>query len=749
METTTTAAKKGQIYDLDDLLQKTGEYLPQSRLPLIREAFDFAQHAHEGQKRKSGEPFMQHPLQTALVLADLRLDHKAIAAGLLHDVPEDCNIPLSEIERKFGPEISRLVDGVTKLSKIAFHARQEESKVRRDESDNQAENLRKMLISMVEDIRVVLIKLADRLHNMRTLGALLPERRRQIAFETLEIYAPLAHRLGIWQLKWELEDLAFRHLEPEKYREIARLIANRRLSRENYISQVITILKSELEKVGIQADVTGRPKHIYSVHKKIEKYAEEGKDFGQIYDLLAVRVLVNEVQDCYSALGVIHSLWHPIPGQFDDYIANPKESMYQSLHTTVMCLGAKPLEVQIRTHEMHRVAEYGIAAHWRYKEGSKKDVRFEEKVAWLRQLMEWQNDVVGAREFVESVKTDIFQDQVFVYTPKGEIKDLPAGSTPLDFAYRIHTDLGHRCIGAKINGRLVPLDYQLKNGDTVEILSSRSAKGPSRDWLNPNLGYVQTSHARAKIRQWFKRQERAENVERGKELLEKELKRLGLSLGDEEEVAHLFKYERLEDFLAAIGYGEVNPQQIAVRLTVQQEKPLALPEVAPSKSIDYSGVRVMGVGDLLTHLARCCNPVPGDEIIGYVSRTKGVTIHRRDCPNVLHEDEKERLVPVDWGSAAQQMYPVHIRVEAWDRVGLLRDITTVISQDKVNMTSVALEVQPDHTTSLFMTLETTGIEQLTRVLGRLEGVRGVLSVVRDGARSQTQPASTGKMPPAP
>ncbi|MER3448691.1 MAG: (p)ppGpp synthetase [Chloroflexota bacterium] len=719
------------------LITKVSEYLSHEKVALVEAAVDFAAEAHDGQVRASGTPFIEHPLQTALLLADLKLDAAAIAAALLHDVVEDCNVPLEAIEQRFGPEVARLVEGVTKLSRIQWSP---SNLTDRRLLEQQAQNLRKMFVAMAEDIRVVLIKLADRLHNMRTLEALPPEKARRVAQETMDIYAPLAGRLGIWQFKWELEDLAFRCLEPERYREIARLIRARRASRERYIGQVVEVLKRELERAGIKAEVTGRPKHIYSIAQKVAKYAEQGKDFTEIYDLLAVRILVHTVQDCYSALGVVHSIWHPIPGHIDDYIANPKPSGYQSLHTTVIALDGRPLEVQIRTYEMHWVAEYGVAAHWKYKEGRHQDPKFEDKIAWLRQLMEWQRDMQGALEFVESVKSDIFRDQVYVFTPKGELKELPAGSTPIDFAYRIHTELGHRCIGAKVNGRLVPLDYQLQNGDVVEIIASKQSKGPSRDWLNPNLGYVRTSHAREKIRQWFRKQERASNIERGRELVEKELRRLGIQMALED-LAKLFNYEKVDDFLVAVGCGDIHPHQIGAKVAEPppaEAVPLAERPPQTDGSAPYSVVDVMGIGDLLTNLAKCCNPIPGDPIIGYITRGKGVTVHRRNCPNVLNEDEKDRLIQVSWGRSPRQVYPASIRLEAWDRVGLLRDVSAVVSEEKVNITYVSTRVRPDRSAVINLTVETTGLDQLSRVMAKLEGIRGVISVTRElGRGSET------------
>ncbi|MCX5994506.1 MAG: bifunctional (p)ppGpp synthetase/guanosine-3',5'-bis(diphosphate) 3'-pyrophosphohydrolase [Chloroflexi bacterium] len=717
--------------DIKPLLDKVKEYLPEEKLSLVEDAFLFALKAHGNQLRLSGDPFISHPVETAMIVADLQLDETSVAAALLHDVPEDCGIPFSEIESRFGPEVKKLVEGVTRLDKISSQVQGTGLK-KIAESEAQVESLRKMFVAMAEDIRVVLIKLADRLHNMRTLKALSPEKQQRIARETMDIYAPLAHRLGIWQLRWELEDLAFRYLQPNEYRQIARLIAARRATRERYIEKVSQILREELAKAGIKAEITGRPKSLYSAYQKMQKYASQGKEFSDIHDLLALRVLVDTVQDCYSALGIVHSLWHPLPDQFDDFIANPKETMYQALHSTVMCIGARPLEVQIRTYRMHRIAEYGVAAHWKYKEGAKKDIAFEEKITWLRQLMEWQRELSGTA-FIESIKTDIFQDQVFVYTPKGEIKELPRGATPLDFAYRIHTNLGHRCVGAKVNGRLVSLDYQLRNGDTIEIMTTKADRGPSLDWLNTNLGYVRTNQARERIKQWFRRREKAENVERGREILEKELRRLGISFADRDRIAGLFKYDLVDDFLAAIGCGDISPNQIALKLTAPEERPQQTPSpVAPPKSkASSSGVKVLGVGDLLTHIAPCCQPVPGDEIIGFITRSRGVTIHRKNCPNILNEDEKERLIKVEWGKAGLS-FPVNITVDGWDRVGLLRDITTLVSEEKLNITAVSLSdaERKDGTISIFLTLDVNNIGQLGRIFSKIEGVPGVINVIR-------------------
>jgi GTP pyrophosphokinase len=727
------------VATVDELIEKTQAYLPGDRTHLIEEAYRFAEECHRDQVRKTGDPYITHPLDTAATVADLQLDASAVAAALIHDVQEDCGVSNAELTKRFGRDVAHLVDGATKLDRIAWKAPEEAVRDRAA----QAENLRKMFLAMARDVRVVIIKLADRLHNMRTLYALSPEKQQLIAQETMEIYAPLASRLGIWQIGRELEDLSFRYLSPERYRQIANLLASSRAAREKYIAQVESILRKELDKNGIHAEVQGRAKHLYSINQKMEKYAAQGKTFNDLYDLLALRLLVETEADCYRALGVVHNLWRPIPGQFDDYIANPREGVYRSLHTTVLCLGARALEVQIRTHEMHHLAEYGVAAHWRYKEGGKRDHRFEERVSWLRQLLEWQRDMAAADDFVELVKTDLFQDQVFVYTPKGEVQDLPVHSTPIDFAYRIHTDIGHRCIGARVNGRLVPLNYQLQNGDMVEVLTSKAPRGPSRDWLNADLGYVMTSHAREKIRAWFKLQERAANVERGRDLLHKELRRLALSLADcQDLLLRSFKFEEMDEFLAALGYGGISLHQIATKLAPLVQPQAGIEELAiaaPQRAVYTTDVEVLGSGDLLTQLARCCNPVPGDPIVGYVTRSRGVTVHRRDCGNVLREDEKERLVEVEWGQGGQ-LYPVAVRIEAWDRVGLIRDIGSIVAEEKVNMAAVRTQEHSDQTVSVFLTLLTAGVDQLTRLLSKLEAVRGVFSVDRhiEGADRQAR-----------
>jgi len=710
--------------DAQKLIELASSYLPEDKIALVKEAYEFAAKAHQGQVRKTGEPYLEHPLSAAMILAELHLDAETLAAALLHDVPEDCGISLEEIEAKFGSPVVKLVDGVTKLNKLANRARTGEAR-----SKAQAENLRKMLLATAEDLRVVLIKLADRLHNMRTLGGLPAEKRRAIAQETLEIYAPLAHRLGMREIKWQLEDLAFRYLKPRVYHQIARLLAGKRDERERFISEASQILSQELDKAGIQARVYGRPKHIYSIYQKMSKYDAQGKRFGDIHDLFALRLLVDSVSDCYKALGVIHTLWHPIPEEFDDFIANPKDNGYQALHTTVMSQGTTPLEIQIRTHDMHRVNEFGVAAHWLYKEG-KAGEKFKDEIAWLRQLGDWREEL-DSEEFLESVKTDVLVDRVFVYTPKGEIKELPRGSTPLDFAFQIHTDLGYRCIGAKVNGRLEPLNYGLKNGDVVEIMASKVEKGPSLDWLNPELGYVKTSHARSKVRQWFAKQERSQCIETGKQIWDKEVKKLGVDLPGVDKVARLLNYDSADDLFAALGNGSISSAQIMLRLSGELEPTEEGLEVLPPRKISPVSINVLGVGDLLTRLANCCHPLPGDKIIGYITQGRGITVHRRDCPNIVHEEEKERLVKVDWGVVAQ-VYPVAIQVDAWDRVGLVRDVSAIIAEEGVNLSEVSTDNHRDDSVTLHLTLEVKSAAQLSKIMSRIHSVWNVVSVTRKG-----------------
>ena len=725
------------------MIEKAAGYLPADRVKVVESALRFAEEAHDGQMRLSGEPYFEHPLQTALVLADLHLDSNALAAALLHDVMEDCDVPYDTLQEQFGAEVADLVDGVTKLKKTELLPDAEAPRGPKRSSEDElarAASVRKMLMTMAEDVRVVLIKLSDRLHNMRTLDALPEKRRVAIARETLDIYAPLAHRLGIWEMKWSLEDLAFRYLEPSAYWDISQLLNAKRAEREDYVERVIGVLRVELEKAGIEAQVTGRPKHIYSIYKKSLAYADRNKAPSEIYDLFALRILVEDVPECYSALGVVHARWHPLPGQFDDYIATPKDNLYRSLHTAVLCEDAFPVEVQIRTHEMHQLAEYGVAAHWLYKEGGTPDRPFEEKMTWLRQLVEWQREIRGVVEYVESFKTDIFKDQVFVYTPKGDLKELPAGAGPLDFAYRIHTEVGHRCIGAKVNGKLVSLQSELRNGDTVEIMTSKTMRGPSLDWLNPNLGYLKTASAREKVRQWFNRQARKTNIQQGKELFHKQLRRLDSAL-EVADVADAMRFDTPDELFEALGSGAVSTVQVVNSLSAQEVE--TEPEIvqAPPGVVPETGIEVLGVGDLLTKMARCCGPIRGDEIIGYITRNRGVTVHLESCPNVRNESELDRLIEVSWGKS-MTVYPVGLRLEAWDRVGLLSDITSVVSAENVNIVS-CLSENADDVSTITIIVHIRGIDQLNRLCLKLEGVQGVMHVLRvnnDGAVPVTRGA---------
>ena len=712
--------------DAETLLKEAGSYLPADKVEFLRSAYEFAAQAHEGQVRASGEPYFEHPLNVAMTLAELQLDAASIAAALLHDVVEDCDISITEIGTRFGSEVAKLVDGVTKLQRLT--SRSEDKEI---DSRTQAENLRKLLMATAEDLRVVLIKLADRLHNMRTLGALPLGKRRAIARQTLDVYAPLAHRLGLRRTKWQLEDLAFRYLEPKQYRRFSRLIASKRAEREGFVEEGIGLLTEELRNAGIEARVFGRPKHIYSTYLKAKRYAEMGKSFGDIHDLFALRVLVDSIPDCYKALGVVHNFWHPIIEEFNDYIANPKENGYQSLHTTVLCKGTTPIEVQIRTHEMNQVATFGVAAHWHYKEGGKKEPSMDARMAWLQDLAE-RRDELDSEEFIASLKTDVLTDQVFVYTPKGEIKDLPKGATPLDFAFRIHTDLGYRCIGAKVNGKLVQLNQPLNNGDVIEIVASKTERGPSMDWLNPEAGYVRTSHAQTKVRQWFNKQERSQGIETGRQMLESGMKRLGVHVPGAEKLAGKLGYSGADELYLAVGRGNLTVSQIALKLSSDLETPEKGIEVsAPTKRVSSTSIRVLGVGDLYTRMANCCNPLPGDEIIGYITQGRGVTIHRRDCPNVVNEVEKERLVAVDWGSVAQ-VYPVKLQIDSYDRSGLLRDISAVIAEEGINITNVDFTRDDGGSTSLRVDLEVTSTVQLSKLVAKLQSLWGVINVVRKG-----------------
>ena len=714
------------------LRQLPKSYSPQD-VELVRRAFRFAESAHSDQQRKSGESYIVHPLAVAGILADLRLDAKTVAAALLHDLAEDTDVDIPDLTEEFGPEVASLVDGVTKLVAIAEMARLPE-----DSRDPKVESLRKMLLAMVGDVRVVLIKLADRLHNMRTMSYMSEEQQRRISRETLDIYAPLASVLGIYQAKWELEDLAFRYLEPETYTQMKKALAQRRAERESYVESVIGMLHAELAKHNIQAKITGRPKHIYSIWRKMR---HKGVTFEQVYDRHGLRLIVAEIADCYAALGVVHTLWRPIPGEFDDYIANPKENQYQSLHTAVIGPGGQSLEVQFRTAEMDRVAEVGIAAHWRYKTQTRHDEVYERKIAWLRSVVDWQSsEQAGGSDFLATVREDLFHDRVYVFTPKGEVIDLPAGSTPVDFAYRIHTEVGHRCRGARVGGKLVGLDYQLRSGDQVEILTTKRG-GPSRDWLNPHLEYAKTSRAKHKIRQWFRLQDRDENIAAGRDLLERELDRLGVDSLTYQDLAGLFGIGDVDEFLSQLGCGDITTVEVAERVVkfgkVEEppktlaEENLPLQEAPQRPAAVTEGISVQGTGNMLTVLARCCNPMPPDGIIGFVTRGRGVTVHRRDCPNVLNLSN-ERLISVEWGGVAPTgALRVKIRVKAYDRSGLLKDITEVLADENINLEDAsAITARQDNLAVITATLRVRDAEQLSRVLSRIDRLPNVREVRR-------------------
>jgi GTP pyrophosphokinase len=710
--------------DIQTLIAQVQSYNSQTNAARLTRAYERASAAHSGQMRATGEPYISHGLAVSAILAELHLDEDSLLAGLLHDVPEDTTVPLEIIQKDFGDEVAKLVDGVTKLSQLRLGMEQEE-----------AESLRKMFLAMAEDIRVVLIKLADRLHNMRTLYALVPEKQMKIARETMEIFAPLANRLGIYNMRRELEDLSLKYLEPEKYHEIETLLAEDKDDQQSYIGQAITILRDRLAQENITPqEISGRPKHIFSIYDKMRR---KRRDFSQIYDIRAVRVIVDSVRDCYVVLGSVHSLWTPIPNEFDDFIAKPKENLYQSLHTAVIGPAGKPLEVQIRTAAMHHIAEYGIAAHWRYKESDvRHDLALEDKINWLRQLMEWRQDIADASTFVDSLKTDVFQDQVYVFTPKGDIIELAAGATPIDFAYHVHTEVGHRCRGAKVNGRIVPLDYRLRTGDRVEILTAKRG-GPSRDWLNPGLALVRTARAREKIRQWFKHQARTEAIAEGRELLEKELHRLGFDQRNLDEIAKFFNYKSVDDFLEAIGHEDLSLQTVGVKLLEAERAKTASEVEAPSPAptlpkMPETAITVEGMGNLLQRLAGCCNPLPGDDVIGFITRGRGITIHRRDCRNVLNMDiEKERLIKVNWGQAEQAVYPVLVQVKAFDRAGLVHDISGIVAAEGVNMASANVVTgRKDHTAIITATLEIASADQLTRILNKIDRLPNVVEARR-------------------
>lgn len=711
---------------IDNLIARILEANPDAEVGPVQDAYVFASQAHEGQTRESGEAFIRHPLEVAGILADMELDVESIVAALLHDVVEDTGVTREEIEARFGREIANLVDGVTKLSRIPYQSKELQ----------QAESLRKMFLAMAEDLRVILIKLADRLHNMRTLRHVAEERQRRCARETLEIYAPLAHRLGMSALKWELEDLAFRYLEPEAYYMLVQKVARKRKEREVYVAEIIDTLRDRLQAINIDAEVQGRPKHLYSIWNKMTAQA---KDFEEIYDLLAVRVIVDSVKDCYGVLGLVHTLWKPIPGRFKDYVAMPKSNMYQSLHTTVVGPRGDAIEVQIRTWDMHRTAEYGIAAHWAYKEGRRQSEDLEQKMAWLRQLLEWQRETKDVEDFMESLRIDLFEDEVFVFTPKGDVKTLPAGATPVDFAYSVHTDVGHRCIGAKVNGKIVPLNYQLKNGEFVEVLTSKTGV-PKRDWLS----FVQTARARNKIRGFLKEERRGESIIKGRDMLEKEAQKHGLEAPEVLKEAKLldaakrFGLSAVEDLEAAVGFGKITLGQVFTHLLGEREwraRRKALRDEArrvrqpAEKILRQQGVVVRGIDNVLVRMARCCNPVPGDGIVGYITRGRGISVHRSDCPNVRNLSEEEaRAIDVAWDGQEQGAHPVEVEVEAVDRVNLLASIINAVAETTTNIAAVQARTNRDRKAIIQLTIDiqnTAHLRQIMDVIGRVDGVLNV------------------------
>lgn len=730
---------KGGIGDIpyipvEDLIEKIRLFHPGDDMDLVRRAYAFAEKAHESQKRKSGDPYFVHPCSVAVILADLMLDATTIAAGLLHDCVEDVEgVSIQTIQEMFGQEVALLVDGVTKLSQLNFSSREEQ----------QAESLRKMFLAMAKDIRVVLIKLADRLHNMRTLKYQKPERQIPIARETLDIYAPLAHRLGVYTIKWELEDLSLRYLDPDGYYDLVAKVGMRREERERLIASVTQQLQDKLRKAGVKAEIDGRPKHFYSIYKKMKS---QNKTFDQINDLIAIRVIVNTQQDCYYALGVVHTLWPQVPGRFKDYISVPKANMYQSLHTTVVNQGS-PFEVQIRTFEMHRTAEYGIAAHWRYKEGKQLD-ELDHKLSWLRRILDWQNEARDSSDFGELLKFDLFADEVFVFTPKGDVISLPRGATPLDFAYRIHSAIGNRCIGAKVNGRIVSLSSALETGDFVEVMTSSSSHGPSRDWLN----IVKTSEAKAKIRAWLKREERDENISKGKEMLMAEAKKQGYSLSQLTKndildvVFKRYSVFTLDDLYATIGFGGLSTIQVFNRMAEEYKK-LHPPEAAELKAVseqkaeevkkqvssNSNGVVVKGESGMLVRFARCCNPLPGDDIVGYITRGRGVSVHRTDCINLQDSGvEQERMIPVEWEGSANASYEADIQILAYDRAGLFAEISLMFASQDVPITAVTAHTVKNKQglATLALTIVIKNTQQLEKIIRDLSKRPEVIEVYR-------------------
>lgn len=717
--------------NIDRILKKVASYNKDADLSLIERAFETARLLHGDQVRKSGEPFVTHPLSVAEILADLHLDTTSIVAALLHDSVEDTKITIDQIKTDFGDEIADIVDGVTKLEKIKFKSREE----------HQAESLRKMLLAMTRDVRVILIKIADRLHNMRTISSTDLESQREKAQETLEIYAPFAHRFGMSQIKWELEDLALSVLEPERYAQIQGMVNEKREERENYIREVCLTLLEELKKTSIAAEVSGRPKHFYSIYKKM---IQRGKEFNEIYDLSGLRVLTNSVKECYGALGVIHSLWTPIPGRFKDYIAMPKFNMYQSLHTTVIGPAGRPLEIQIRTKQMHQTSEYGIAAHWKYKEGRTETESFHDQFAWFSQMMEWQKELKDPREFMQALKIELFQEEVFVFTPNGDVQSLPVGSTPVDFAFAIHTEVGSHCVGARVNNHIVPLDYRLRNGDFVEILTSKQAK-PSKDWLK----FVKTTKARNKIKQWYTKELKEDSEHEGREMLQRVLRKHDLTIASVtekviEEVGKEFNFHKLADVYAAIGAGTVSPKQITTKLInrlakEEKEKPFDIADLEQEikkrssnrKRSRGSGIKVEGGHDVLVRLAQCCSPVPFDEITGFITQGRGISVHRADCQNVRPLlAQPERIIQVAWDKEQPALFPVELQIEALDRTKLLRDISATISDLGINIQSASVSTNKNHEAIFRFAVEIPSLSSLGPIITEIKKIDAVRDVFR-------------------